>query len=395
MAGAGGRTALLQTGFRPFFLLAGLYGVCTLAIWLKILSGGGAAPGGWATVHWHAHELIFGFAAAAIAGFLLTAVPSWTDTPRLCGPPLAGLTLVWLAGRAAVWTASLLPAGLVAGLDLLFLPLLAGAVGWPIFHTRRRRNYPVVGVLLALSVANLAVHLQMLELTRATARPALRAALFLLTLLIAIIAGRIVPLFTSNALRHAGRTAELRPSAALERALVVVLPVAVLLDLTREGGLAAALAQLLAAALLCLRQLQWRGWLCRDQPIVWILHVGHAWLVLGFGLRGWAHWFSGIPPSAALHALSAGAIGTMVLAVMSRVALGHTGRPMVAARTTAVAYLLVIAGGLLRVGAPLATPAAYPRLLLLGGALWSLAYLLFCLHYGPILSRARVDGQPG
>ncbi len=395
MSAGFGRVVLLQTGFRPFFLLAGLYGVCVALAWLFVLSAGVSAPGGWSAVHWHAHELVFGFTGAAIAGFLLTAVPSWTDTPRLCGAPLAVLAAVWLAGRAAIWTATLLPATLVAATDVVFFPLLAGAVGLPIWRCGKRRNYPVVVVLLLLAIANLATHLQMLGLAQATARPALRFAVFLLILLMTIIAGRIVPVFTRNALQRKGLAIELGTHAKLERLLVVSLPLAVLLDLCFEGSLPSTLAHLAAALLLLARQLSWRGWLCRDQPIVWILHIGHGWLVLGFGLRGLANLFAGLPPSAALHALTAGAIGTMVLGVMSRVALGHTGRPLEVARTTVLAYLFVIASGLLRVFAPLAAPAAYPQLLLTSAAAWLLAYLLFCLHHWPILCGARIDGQPG
>ena len=219
----------MQAGFRPFFLAAGLAASANLIIWPLVLTSRMGTPGGWNPLFWHAHELVFGFAAAAIAGFLLTAVPNWTDTQRVSGSPLALLVAAWLAGRVAVWTASALPPSLVAGLDLLFMPLLAGAVGRPIFRARKPHNYPVVGILIVLAFANLAVHLQMMGMAGGSARRALLFAVYLVIVLVTIISGRIVPLFTKGYLRKSGIDAKIENQPRLEAALIPTLLLAAVL----------------------------------------------------------------------------------------------------------------------------------------------------------------------
>jgi uncharacterized protein involved in response to NO len=385
------RIALFDAGFRPFFALASACAVLVIALWPQVLAGRIATPGGWPPTYWHGHEMVFGLAAAAIAGFLLTAVPNWTDTTRLSGRPLVLLVCVWLAGRIAVWSASALPAPLVATLDLAFVPMLAGFVGVPIARAGKPHNYPVVGVLIALTLCNAAVHAQMLGLSAVSARPGLLASVYGILILITIIAGRIVPLFTANALRRLGAVEAIETHPTLEAALIPVLIAAAVCAVAFEANPLGGVVQIGAAGMLAWRQLGWRGVTTLGEPILWIVHLGHGWLVVGFALLGLSAFVPAVPPSAGLHALTAGAMGTMILGVMSRVALGHTGRTIVAARTTVVAYGLVIAGAVARVIAPILGGANQPMILEIAAASWALGYLLFCVVYMPVLLRARVD----
>ncbi|MFO1153972.1 MAG: NnrS family protein [Rhodospirillales bacterium] len=367
-----GRLPLLfAAGFRLFFLAAGLYASLATGVWLLALEGGAAMTPGW-----HGHEMIFGFAVAAIAGFLLTAVPNWTGKPGPSGLPLLGLGLLWLLGRVAMLTSGF------AWLDLLFLPVLATVVGRDILAARNTRNYVVVLMVLGLAGLNALFHFGD-ELT------ALRAATFLIVALIALIGGRIIPAFTQNALRAAGdRNAACSTPALAQRlavpSVIAVVVAQVLLPETHLSGFAA----LIATAILGWGMSGWRSWATRRMPIVWILHVGYVWVPIGFLLVGLADVTDG-DGYRALHALTANAIGIMVLAVASRAALGHSGRPLRVGRATVAAYLLVIAGGLIRVGGP------DGGAIIVAGLLWSLGYAVFTVAYWPILTGPRLDGRPG
>jgi uncharacterized protein involved in response to NO len=386
---------LFEAGFRPFFLLGSVYAAVCLVAWLLVFAGVASSPRSWPTPwpapYWHGHEMIFGFVATAIAGFLLTAVPNWTDTRPIAGRRLAGLVAAWAIGRAALWLAPWLPGGLVATLDFAFLPLLAFAVGRPIFASGRRRNYPVVGVLVLLSLANASLHVGVLAGAPRVERVSLHLALYLVLALLTIISGRIVPLFTGNALRRRGLDVSIESSSLVEWLLVPVMAAAIGLALWREGSAASGIASLLCGALLAVRQARWQPLRTLDQPILWVLHVGHAWLALGFAFSGVHALVPSMPASTALHALGAGAIGTSIVGVMSRVALGHTGRELEASRAIVVAYGLVILGGVIRVFGPLAVPAAYRTTVIWAGVSWAAGYLLFALRCSRILTRPRVS----
>jgi len=252
-----------------------------------------------------------------------------------------------------------------------------------------------VAVVLVLAGANLALHAAVLRDDPPAARRCLQLALYLVLLLLVIISGRIVPLFTRNALRRRGISAPVETSAAVEWALFPVLAVAVVLALLREGSTAAGAASLLCGLLLGLRQARWQPHRTLDQPILWVLHVGHAWLAVGFACSGAAVLIPSFPASSAVHALSAGAVGTAVIGVMSRVTLGHTGRPLEAPSAFAVAYVLVILGAAIRVFGSLLLPGDYRGVLLCGGSIWAAGYALFAVAAYPILTRPRIDDRPG
>ncbi len=364
---------LLQAPHRPFFLAAGLYAALAMLLWVPALHG--ALP---LTPAWHGHEMLFGFGTAALAGFLLTAVPNWTGRPPLRGLPLAALALLWLLGRPAVAVPALALA------DLLFLPVLAVVVGRMILAAGNRRNLMVPVVLLALAGFNLAWHLGH--------APALGATAYLYGALIALIGGRIVPAFTQNAVRAAGdpQAAATTP-AGLDRLAVPAALAVPLLELVLPGHAATGAVALLAGLLLLARM---RGWLSLHPttlrtPLLWVLHVGYLWLPVALLLKAAADLGGLVAPTTALHAMTAGAIGTMILAVASRAALGHAGRPLRATPPTVVAYVLVILAALVRLLFPTAPG------LDAAGALWVAGWALFSVAYWPILTRPRNDGRPG
>lgn len=381
-------------GFRPFFLLAGLYAALAIGIWIAVYPGPAPGLAGLPAHYWHAHEMIFGFIAAAIAGFMLTAVPSWTGVRGFAGTPLVVLALLWLAGRIALLLADVLPFWLTAAAALAFLPALMVTLA-PALLRKRNRNQPLLLVLLAFWIADLAyiygAHANLL----AWSATALRGALGLVLILLTVIGGRIVPAFTSNALKRRGIAAPMRSVALLEPAIVLVMigylvadTVAPLAPIT--AGIAGG-----AGVLHLWRMAGWQSLKTGSEPIVWVLHIGYVWLPVGLLLRaaaglldaGWAvHW---------QHALGAGAAGTMILAVMTRASLGHTGRPLVAGRMAVVAYVLLTFGVLVRVFGPALQVVDYRITLWAAASAWALAYVLFVVNYAPILTRPRADGLPG
>jgi len=382
-------------GFRPFFLAAGGYGGGLTLAWIAIWSGAWPAPAWLAPSLWHAHEMLFGLVAAAIAGFLLTAVPVWTGRRALAGRPLLALTALWAAGRLAMLSAGALPAGLVAAVDLAFLPALAVVLARHLWRTGQRRNYGIPGVVLALTLANAAVHAQALGWASSSASRTLRFAAHAVVILIVVIGGRITPAFTANALRSRGVSAAVRSRPWLDRAAIASVVGVAAADLLAPGSTASASLSCLAGLLVAARMAGWqtaRAW--RD-PLAASLHAGMAWVaiglvVIGAGGLGWT-----LSGTAGLHALTAGAMGSMILAVMTRVALGHTGRPLALPAGAAGCYLLVHAGAAARVGAGLAPDAHQVSLLVAAGLLWAAAFWLFTVLYWPILTRPRVDGKEG
>jgi uncharacterized protein involved in response to NO len=379
-------------GFRPFFLLAGLHASLSMLTWVGVLQGWVAAPAGWPPAMLHGHEMIFGFASAALAGFLLTAVPSWTKAGPLRGWRLALLVLLWLSGRAAA-AAGADPV-LYAALDLAFLPGLAACIAPGILRASAKRKAIVLAILAAIWVANLGTHLTTLGAGFVSARWGNEFGLALFVLLIAIIGGRLIPPFTIGGMRMAGRPVDIAAARRLDRAVLATTAAwaaSLALDLPDAAvAVAAALAALANGA----RFVRWRTLETLRIPLVWVLHLGYVWVVFGL-LAASAGWMDWLPRASALHALGAGAVGTMVLAVMSRASLGHTGRKLEAGTPITLAYALVAMGALLRVLATVITDSTAEAMIPLSGALWAGGYALFCIVYTPILIRPRADGRPG
>lgn len=381
-------------GFRPFFLLAGVSAVAAIVSWLAFWRAGVWPLRPLPPQYWHGHEMIFGFIAAAIAGFLLTAVPSWTGGRGFGGARLVMLTLLWLAGRVVLFLGSTVPLPLLAIVELAFLPALALVLA-PSLLRAANRNRLMLVVLAAFWAADVAFMYGLIADVPGASRVALRAALDLVLVLITVIGGRIVPAFTRNALRKAGTNVSLASNPLVERLVIVAMLAYGLADVVAGDGRATAVAAALAAVLQCWRLAGWQGWRTGSQPIVWVLHVGYAWLPIGLALQaawlfggfGWAaHW---------QHALGAGAAGTMILAVMTRAALGHTGRPLQVHGLMTGGYVLLTLAVIVRVfGSPL-LPLEYPLLVLIAGALWVAAFAAYLAIYTPILLKPRVDGKPG
>jgi uncharacterized protein involved in response to NO len=351
-------------GFRPFFLGAAVWAALAVPVWLAAYVHGYQLRGALPALFWHGHEMVFGFGLAAVAGFLLTAIPNWTGRLPVRGMPLALLAMLWLAGRIAM----LVPGA--ALLDLAFAAALIAVVARELIAGGNWRNLPMLGALLLLFAGNLLFHLGIYA--------GLRLGIATLLMLVALVGGRIVPSFTRNWLAKSGAGAPLpAPEGWLDRGALLLTLAALATWVIAPGGAASAGLLVAAGAALAVRLARWRGHATLREPLLVVLHVGYAWLALGLILLG-----LGVP--AALHALTVGAIGTMTLAVMTRASLGHTGRALTADRTTMAIYALVSAAALLRVLGPFAGAQAVV-VTSLAGVAWSAAFGLFVLHYGRYL----------
>jgi uncharacterized protein involved in response to NO len=394
-ASIGDSHPLWGRAFRPFFLGAGVYAFGVVPAWTAIWLGAFDAPAWLTPIEWHAHEMLFGVVGAAIAGFLLTAAPVWTGRPALSGRPLAALFALWALGRLALLGAGALPPSLVAAIDVSFLPLVGGALARTVWRTGQRHNYAVVVLVGVLALANAAVHAESVGVAESLALRVLRATADLVVVLIIVIGGRITPAFTTNALTRLGIHARATSRPWLDGLAVAAVALLAAVDLVAprsaaSGGLAA-LGGLAVAA----RMGGWQTFRTWRDPLLWSLHAGMTWVAVGLLLVAAGDLGHVVPASAGLHALTAGAMGSMILAVMTRVSLGHTGRPLELPRGAVATYWLVHAGAAARVLAAIAPGSAQLPLLLLGGLLWSSAFGLFALVYGSILTRPRIDGKKG
>ncbi|MET1077643.1 MAG: NnrS family protein [Pseudomonas sp.] len=384
-----GITPLLRLSFRPFFLLGALLAALAIPLWVLALQGdaGFRAPlGGW--LAWHRHELVFGFAGAIIAGFLLTAVQTWTGRPGISGTPLALLVLVWLVARLAWW----LDANLLLLANLGFLLGMTGVMARSLWAVRQRRNYPILLALLLILAADLLTLLGVRQDDGNWQRQGVWAGVWMVAAMMGLIGGRVIPFFTQRGL---GREAAVQPWAWLDWAILLC---TALLALLHGLGIALQpqvwLALPFAALGLAHGVRLWR-WFDRALlrvPLLWSLHLAYAWLILACG--GMAFWHLGLldSPSQALHALTVGAMGGLILAMLARVSLGHTGRPLQLPAGFALAFVLLNLGGLSRV---LLVSFSYQPALWLAAACWLGAFAQFLYCYAPMLCRTRVDGHPG
>ena len=382
--------AVLSFGFRPFFLLGALWAALAMVLWIAMLSGAVQVPTAFDPVDWHAHAYITGYLGAIVAGFLLTAVPNWTGRLPVVGWRLGFLALLWIIGRGAVLMSAHMTAGAAALLDLSFLIVLAAVLTREIVAGRNWRNLVVLALLLALIAGGVLFHWQAAQGEVASRAGGFRVMLGAAVMMICVIGGRIIPSFTRNWLVKQGSAARpVPPMARFDKASLIVTVVALLLwavwpwaTMTGAALIAAGLVQLMRLA-------RWCGHHCLAEPLVWILHVGYAFVPLGAVSLGVAILWPGHGDIAAgQHLWMAGAIGVMTLAVMTRATLGHTGRDLRAGVGTIVVYLAVIAATLLRFLAGFLPDQAALIYVLSAGA-WSLAFLGFSVIYGPLLLRPR------
>jgi uncharacterized protein involved in response to NO len=384
--------ALLSAGFRPFFLVAALWASLAVPLWLGLYQGRIVLPTALPPLIWHVHELVFGYGAATVAGFLLTAIPDWTGRMPLQGGPLAILVALWAIGRAAVLGSGSIGAEAAAVLDLAFPAAFLGVVAREIVTGHNWRNLPMLGALTLLLAGNLLVNLDAVGLA-ATGELGDRIGIATLLMLISLVGGRIIPSFTRNWLaRERPGISAPATSGPLDRAVLAIVGIALVLWVSLPESRAAALAEFAAAAAVALRLSRWRVAATWREPLLWVLHLGYGWLAVGFLLLAASGFVSALPATAALHALTVGAIGTMTLAVMTRASLGHTGRSLIAGPATMATYILITMAALLRLSAPFAG-AQYPEMLWLAGAAWTAAFGLFVLFYTPLLMRPRLVGE--
>ena len=375
--------SLLALGLRPFYLLGALFAIAAMCLWILAVAGRTEGPDGIGLVDLHVHEFMFGFAPAILAGFILTAARAWSGLPTASGMGLAALVVLSIAGRIGMAFSAGPSAALI---DALFLPALAVVVGVPIVRSGKLTHLRVVALIALLGVVNVVFHLQQQGALDVDRLVSIFAGIGIWTLMLTLVGGRVVPAFTDNA-RGAPRA---RKFAALEVAVFVATAAAfVAIVLARED--AAAPLFLLAALLHIVRLVLWHPLRGLDEPLLWALPLAYSWIPVGLALLGLAS-LGVVQPVAGIHALNIGAITGMMLAIMTRSTLGHTGRPLKAFGTETVIYLSVTLAAAARVGASLVEDGAL--LTTIAGLAWILAFALYAFRYGPMLVGQRADGKP-
>jgi uncharacterized protein involved in response to NO len=376
---------LWRLGFRPFYLLAAAFAGVAVPLWLATFFG--YLPASGASLAWHVHEMVFGFAVAVIIGFLFTAASNWTGLPTPRGRHLAALAALWLAGRVAMLLA---PPGVAALVDLAFLPLAA----WPLYQVLQRaankRNLFLVGLLALLAALNASFHGAVLGWWPLDPIHPLESAILVLVIIEAVMGGRVIPMFTANTLGSVQPVVNPRRDR-----LTVALLAATALAWTFGVPAPATAALCIAASMaVLLRVLGFMPHRTLRHPLLWILHLSYAWLSIGLFLLGLAA-LGLVSDSAGFHALGIGATAGLVIGMLTRTALGHTGRPLQAGRAETVMYLALHAGAVLRVLASLQVTDSIVALLVASAACWSTAFILYLVVYGPYLVRPRLDGKDG
>jgi len=385
MTTASAKFALWDLGFRPFYLLASAFAAVSILLWVGQYTG--VLAGHLRGSIWHGHEMLFGYTMAVVTGFLLTAVPNWTGKPTPRGAALAALAALWLAGRVLVLTPF---ATASAAANAAFPLAVALAIGIPLVQARNRRNYFFVALLVLQGFAVLAFHLSQARLVAWPQGASLQLGLDVVLFIIAVVGGRVIPMFTNNGVPGARATRHpMVEKGALGGVLLLiatdVVPV--------PGGVVAALA-LLVAAVHAARLWLWQPWLTRRAPLVWVLHLAYAWIVAYLALRGLAA-LGLVSPLFAVHALTVGAIGGMTVGMMTRTGRGHTGRALVADPAEVLCFVLVAIAAVVRVFGGMALPGFYLASVVISGACWSAAFALYAVTSWPALTRARVDRKPG
>ena len=386
MSSDSGGFALWSLGFRPFYLLASSFAALSILLWICQYTG--HLPGAYLrTPAWHGHEMLYGYTVAVMAGFLLTAVRNWTGKPTPTGVPLIVLASLWIAGRILVLTPFPIAAAFV---NAAFPMAIAIAIGIPLVQSNNRRNYFFIALLLLLGVAVLALHLSPLGVLPWPERASLQAGLDVVLFVLAVMGGRVIPMFTNNGVP--GTNATRHPwieKIALGSVLALLGA-----DLLPLPAAFVALLAFFAAAAHAARLYRWQPWRTFGAPMVWVLHVAYAWIVIYLVLRGLAA-LGMVGELFAVHALTIGAIGGMTIGMMTRTARGHTGRPLAPDRFEVACYVLVAFAAAIRVFGGMWLPDWYLATVVVSGACWSTAFALYTVRYWPVLTCSRLDGKPG
>lgn len=380
--------AMLTYAFRPLFLAAGSWAIVGIAVWLAMFLGYLQLPTRFDPLTWHIHEMLFGFVMAAVGGFLLTAIPNWTNRLPVRGYPLALITGLWLLGRIACLISADLPAWLAIAADLSFPVVLLAVAAREIIAGRNWRNLPMTAPVAVFIVADLLMHLESLGFAVPSGL-GWRLGLVAPILLISVIGGRTIPSFTRNWLvkRRSARLPAVH--GATDIVAVGLLHAGLILWAALPDLRLAGVILVIAAALNAWRLVRWVGGATLAEPLLFILHVGYGWMVISVALLGLSLLDAGVPLASAIHALATGVIGTMILAMMTRVTLGHTGRDLTANRATVAIYILINAAAVTRVAASWNTDAMM-ILIVLSAICWIAAFSLFEIVYGPMLLTRRL-----
>ena len=378
--------ALWNLGFRPFYLLATAFGALSVLLWAAQFSG--LLPATYLQGPlWHAHEMLFGFTTAVIAGFLLTAVRAWTNQPTPSGVPLMGLAALWVCGRLLVLTPFALTAAIV---NAAFPVAVAVAIGIPMWRSHNLRNYFLAGLLLLMGALILMVHLALGGDTAIPPRLGLQLALDVVLFIMAVMSGRVIPMFTNNGVPGTNATRNVYVEKLALGAVVLLFAA----DLLQWSATVIAIIALTSALLHGVRLALWKSWRTLATPLVWILHAAYAWIVLHLLLRALSA-LDLLAASYATHALTIGAIGGLTLGMMTRTARGHTGRALVAGGTELAMFLLIQGAALVRVFGGILLPEMAMVTVLFSASLWVAAMSLYAICYWPVLTRPRLDGKPG
>ena len=378
---------ILQNSFRPFFIVAGIWATLAVPFWILNYFGLLIVADNFDILLWHQHEMLYGFIAAAITGFILTAIPNWTGRLPIKNKPLGFLVFLWIIGRIGFLTIPIIGAKVVALMDLPFLIVLVLVILREIVSGKNWRNLPVIILISLFTLGNILVHLQLLDVIE-SAELGIRLSIFVLSILLALIGGRIVPSFTRNWLSQ--NQVNRFPSRAgiFDKVCLVSLVVFVIAQIITPYHQLTSLLALLAGLLHGIRLIRWKVWLTLSEPLIWILHVGYMWLSVALVLIGLAGLTDFVPYTSSYHALTIGAFSTMILGVMTRVSLGHTGRTLKATFGTTTIYVFITIASVLRVSESFLNDSRN-LILSFSGIFWTLSFALFVFIYFPILTQPR------
>jgi uncharacterized protein involved in response to NO len=378
---------IFQNSFRPFFIAAGIWATLAVPFWLLNYFGIMIVIDNFNILLWHQHEILYGFVAAAIAGFILTAIPNWTGRLPIKNKPLAILVFLWILGRVGFLTTAIIGTITTSLMDLPFLIVLVLVIMREIVSGKNWRNLPVIILISFFTLGNILVHLQIHEIID-SAELGIRLSTFVLSILLALIGGRIVPSFTRNWLAQNKANKFPRPFGNIDKISLISLVVFVFAQVIIPHHQATSLLALLAGLLHGIRFIRWKVWMTLTEPLIWILHVGYMWLCVALVLIGLSGLTDFVPYTSSYHALTVGAFSTMILAVMTRASLGHTGRTIKATLGTTTIFIFITIAAILRVYEPFINESG-SLILSLSGIFWTLSFALFIFIYFPILTQPR------
>lgn len=388
-------TPLLRLGFRPFFLSGAIFSIVAIILWLLMYKGtinlSPLGGGYW----WHIHEMIFGFGCAIIAGFLLTAIQNWTGVRGAQGTTLLVLFLLWLAGRIVLLVPSVFSDIITTIIDLSFLPVVAYVLAKPLIATKQYNNLFFVPLLLLFTLANLEMHLAIYFPQTFTITYAGYAGVMLITLLMSVMAGRVAPMFTANGTK----TAKATPLPWLDKVTNGSLAIA-MFSLLMEPIIGFSqqffgIILIIAGIFQTMRWLRWRPWITLGVPLLWSFHLAIKFIAYGLIILGASYLIPEIPSSHMWHLLTVGGMGGLILAMISRVSLGHTGRPLSPPKAMTAAYIFITLAAIIRAFGPWALPEKTVLFIDISGTFWLFAFGIFVITYAPMLMSGRKDGRPG